>query len=369
MKKYSVNIEDLLQDGFSHKFATYYLSLVEKEINNPYYDAEYVKWAHENGFLAENAYAYKLTPENMHLYLSDYEYYKAWPINNWTRLWVDDKMTLKQMLSTAECAQYMPSYYFYSYKNPNGTSQIYSLWDAPYKENTIDSFFRTLHEVRIFACKPCNGTASQGFFILEYKDSKYFVNGQEVVESGICMFVQEHPNYLFTEFLFPSSSLASIYPTIHTIRIVVANKDLKPQILGGYLRFSNNKSGDANYIVIDKNNPEALNVFVDVDFNKGTYGPGKLTYIDRAEIAYKHPDTQQALSGTLPDFDQLIDLIQKVCKKFSTIEYMGFDIGHTDNGYKIMEINTHPGIKYMQIFKPLLDNETTKSFYQDKCKK
>lgn len=369
MKKYSVNIEDLLQDGFSHKFATYYLSLVEKEINNPYYDAEYVKWAHENGFLAENAYAYKLTPENMHSYLSDYEYYKAWPINNWTRLWVDDKMTLKQMLSTAECAQYMPSYYFYSYKNPNGTSQVYSLWDAPYKENTIDSFLRTLHEVRIFACKPCNGTASQGFFILEYKDSKYFVNGQEVVESGICMFVQEHPNYLFTEFLSPSSSLASIYPTIHTIRIVVANKDLKPQILGGYLRFSNNKSGDANYIVIDKNNPEALNVFVDVDFNKGTYGPGKLTYIDRTEIAYKHPDTQQALLGTLPDFDQLIDLIQKVCKKFSTIEYMGFDIGHTDNGYKIMEINTHPGIKYMQIFKPLLDNEITKSFYQDKCKK
>ena len=96
MKKYSVNLEDLLQDGFSHKFATYYLSLVEKEMNNPYYDTEYVKWAHENGFLAENAYAYNLTPENMHLYLSDYEYYKAWPINNWTRLWVDDKMTLKQ---------------------------------------------------------------------------------------------------------------------------------------------------------------------------------------------------------------------------------------------------------------------------------
>ena len=46
MKKYSVNIEDLLQDGFSHKFATYYLSLVEKEINNPYYDAEYVDKIH-----------------------------------------------------------------------------------------------------------------------------------------------------------------------------------------------------------------------------------------------------------------------------------------------------------------------------------
>lgn len=367
MKKYSVNIEDLLQDGFSRKFANYYLTLIEKENHNPYYDAEYVQWAHENGFLAENAYAYNLTPANMHLYLNDYEYYKAWPINNWTRLWVDDKMTLKQMLSTADCAQYMPLYYFYSYIDSHGTFQLFSLWNSPTKENTIDNFLRTLRDVGIFACKPCNGTASQGFFVLEYKNSKYYVNNDEVVENDISMFIQEHPNYLFTEFLSPSSTFASVYPTIHTIRVVVMNKDWQPKILGGYLRFSNHSAGVANYVIFDKYNSESLNVCVNIDFDNGTYGPGKLIYINRTEISYQHPDTKKSLSGILPEFDQLLDLIQRVCRKFSTIEYMGFDIGHTENGYKIMEINTHPGIKYMQIFNPLLENEKTKSFYMDKC--
>ena len=36
MKK-SIIIEDLLKDGFSSKFANYYISLVEKEKNNPFY--------------------------------------------------------------------------------------------------------------------------------------------------------------------------------------------------------------------------------------------------------------------------------------------------------------------------------------------
>ena len=145
------------------------------------------------------------------------------------------------------------------------------------------------------------------------------------------------------------------------------NKDWQPKILGGYLRFSNHSAGVANYVIFDKYNSESLNVCVNIDFDNGTYGPGKLIYINRTEISYQHPDTKKSLSGILPEFDQLLDLIQRVCRKFSTVEYMGFDIGHTENGYKIMEINTHPGIKYMQIFNPLLENEKTKSFYMDKC--
>ena len=178
---------------------------------------------------------------------------------------------------------------------------------------------KTLRDVGIFACKPCNGTASQGFFVLEYKNSKYYVNNDEVVENDISMFVQEHPNYLFTEFLSPSSTFASVYPTIHTIRVVVMNKDWQPKILGGYLRFSNHSAGVANYVIFDKYNSESLNVCVNIDFDNGTYGPGKLIYINRTEISYQHPDTKKSLSGILPEFDQLLDLIQRVCRKYGSI--------------------------------------------------
>lgn len=361
--KYNTNYEGLLKDGFSQKFADYYLNLIEKEKKNPYYDTEYVNWAHDNGFLAESAYAYDLTPNTIDKYLSDYEYYKMWPINNWTRIWVDDKMTLKQMLSNNDCENYMPKYYFYVYQTTKHEMIIYALSDAK-KINTFDNFLYTLKCVKSFACKPCNGTASQGFYMMKYEDDKYFINKTQVTETDIFNFINTHPNYLFTEYIYPAPCFASISPTIHTLRVMVQNIAHAPKILGGYLRFSGNNNSDANYIIIDDKNPLDYNVFVNVDFDKGTYGSAKLTYINRTENVDEHPITKVSLYGELPEMENLKQLIYRVCAKFSTIEYMGFDIGYTRDGYKIMEINTHPGIKYIQIFQPIFNNELMSDFYK-----
>lgn len=57
-----------------------------------------------------------------------------------------------------------------------------------------------------------------------------------------------------------------------------------------------------------------------------------------------------------------------VAKRFNTIEYMGFDIGITENGFKCMEINSHPGIGYMQLYKSLLADEFTEKYFKKKIK-
>lgn len=72
----STKMIDLLADGVSRKFASYYLEHAEAETHNSVYDQQYVKWAHEHGFLAESAYAYGLNEDNLEDYLSDYDYYK-----------------------------------------------------------------------------------------------------------------------------------------------------------------------------------------------------------------------------------------------------------------------------------------------------
>lgn len=99
---------------FQRNLRKYYINLAEAEYSNPAYEAEYVDWAHSHGFLAESAYAYGLTDATIKDYLSDYDYYKIWPINNWSRIWVNDKLTLKLMLSDKELEGFMPKYYFYS---------------------------------------------------------------------------------------------------------------------------------------------------------------------------------------------------------------------------------------------------------------
>ncbi len=361
----SVLLDDLLEDGFSKKMATYYLDHVKKEICNPLYDQDYVTWCHNNGFLAESAYAYGLNDANKHLYLSDFDYLKMWPLNNWTRIWVDDKLTLKQMLEGTEFDSFMPEYFCYSFSK-SGRTLLYPIKGCRKKVDSIDNLLDILREVKVIACKPCNGACSQGFYKLEYRDSSFYINDEYVGFDGVSTFINDHPNYVFTEYLYPVDYMAEISPMIHTLRIVVVNSNNNPKILGGYLRFPNSNTGAVNYLIVDEKNREKFNIFSDFDFNNGTFGPAKFTYVDRSVLAEKHPDTGRLLKGNIKDYQSLKKIVLGIAEKFSTLEYIGFDIGITTKGFKCMEINTLPGIKYMQIFHPFFAESEYSEYFSTK---
>ena len=362
----SESIDDLLRDGFSRKFASYYLDLAQREYDNPAYTKDFVRWSHARGFLAESAAAYGLTDANASGYLSDYDYYRIWPVNSWARIWINDKLTLKYMLDGTEFSELMPKYYFYT--TPGG---LRKLVDAPYQDRNpaIEEFKAVLSEVGEFACKPCNGATSIGFFRMSCDGGRILVNGEELGEGGLDEFLFQRPNYVFTEYLRPSRQFRGYSHLIHTLRMVTVNEGgNEPRIIGGYLRIPNSLSGEANYIIIDKDNLEKYNVVVDVDFDTGAYGPGKLTYADRAIAAKTHPDNGKPLSGSIEGYETLREAVLGVARRFSTIEYMGFDIGITDEGFKCMEINSHPGIKYMQVFAPLLADDRTREYFGRKVR-
>ncbi len=78
-----VDINSLLGEGFSEKFARYYISCIEDEKKNPQYDKAYGEWALSKGFLEGSAYAYGLNDGKCEKFLSDYDYYKIWPVFGW----------------------------------------------------------------------------------------------------------------------------------------------------------------------------------------------------------------------------------------------------------------------------------------------
>lgn len=362
---YSENLEDLLKDGFSKKFADYYLGLAKNEYQNPAYSNDYVEWAHSKGFLAESASAYNLSENNISEYLSDYDYYKIWPLNSWNRIWINDKLTLKYMLDNTEFTSIMPKYYYYTAQDG-----LKKLVDAPDQNMAPDvaefkSVLKTLGE---FACKPCNGTTSQGFFKMSYSNGKFYVDGEALQDNAFETFLEAHSNYVFTEYLHPSELFKQYSEKIHTLRIVTVNeKGCNPIIIGGYLRLPHKLSGEANYAFLASDNPNAFNVCVDVDFDSGDFGLGYKTYNNHKEKVDFHPDTGISLSGHIGNYELLKETVLGIANRFSCIEYMGFDIGITDNGFKVMEINSHPGIKYMQIFKPFLkEGEWTREYYLKK---
>lgn len=359
MKEYSQDFNQLLEEGWTSRFAKVYLDTIEKENNNPCFDKEYANWAHEHGFYAESACAYELNEQNIHLYLPDYEYMKIWPLNSWTRIWVNDKLTLKYMLAHTEYNDFLPKYYYYS--TPKG---LLPLIDNPIQDDSMDSFIGLLKTTGEFACKPCNGTTAIGFIHLKYKNEIFFANNQQLSESELKEMIMSHPNYVFTEYIRPNSDFAKFSPLIHTLRIVTVNdKGINPRIIGGYLRLPNKSNGNANFTVLDGSEAAKFNLWANVNMSTGEYGDAKKTFANKIEHkVINHPDSGAVISGKIDKFKELKKIILGIAQRFNSVEYMGFDIGVTDKGFKCMEINTHPGIKYMQIFRPLLQQDTKDYF-------
>lgn len=358
----SINFDELLREGWSKKFTEFYLNIVKSEQLNNCFDHEYVNWAHSHGFLAENASAYGLNKNNLNKYLSDFDYYKSWPLNSWTRIWVNDKLTLKYMLANTNFDFIMPKYYFYS--TPSG---LRSLIDNPYTNGKFDDFVKLLIEEREFACKPCNGTASVGFVKMSFYNDKFFINENSVTRNEIEEFIVSHPNYIFTEYIHPAEDYCKYSKQIHTLRIVTLNETGNTSsIVGGYLRLPNKNNGEANYTVLNSNEINKFNLLVGVNFETGEYGNAKKVFINKVEDTEIHPDTQEKICGRIENYQQLKKIILSISERFNTLEWLGFDIGITDNGFKLMEVNTHPGIKYMQIFAPLFINMHVKDYF---CRK
>ena len=361
---YSSKLEDLLKDGYTRKFADYYLGQARDYETLGVYDKEYSQWALSHGFLADSAYWYGLTESNYTDFLPDYQYYRVWPLNNWTRIWINDKMSLKLFLGDTEFGHLMPDYYYYS--TPEG---LQPLPDNPLKKRIHEGkdFLTVLREVKDMACKPCNGTSSIGFFHLSYVDNTYCFNDKAVEAADVLQIVNSHPNYVFTEYLRPSGYLGQLSDKIHTLRLVVINPQGKePKIIGGYLRIPTPTAGAANYTHLEGNRINDYNIVADVNPNSGRFGETLAIYVNKAVRIDTYPGNGLSLNGIIEHYEVLKSWILGIADRYRTLEYLGYDLCVSASGFKCMEINTHPGIRHMQIWHSFLSDPYTREYFEKK---
>lgn len=360
--KYSV--EYFEQKGMSEKFARYYMSCIEQERTHPSYDATYAEWTLSKGFLYSTAKKYGLNESNYTEYLSDEDFYMVWPLNSWMKLWVDDKMTLKYILQGTKFSDVMPKYYFYS----TNKGSLRPLVDNPYGGG-ISALVKCIKEFKNIACKPNNGTQRAGFFRLSYDGNSLYINNQVANEDDINSFVQSHPNYIFTEYLLPEKKMAEVHKLIHTLRLVVLNTEgNNPMIIGGYLRFGTDSHGAANHLSINEDCKATSDFVAAINPTDGYIGNCKSIYFDKVLDTPAHPDTGVVVDWNIPNWNEIKKQVLELSSYFVDLEYLGFDFGLTDNGIKLMEINTHPGITHMQVFKSLYEDTYVKNYFQTKLK-
>lgn len=294
-------------------------------------------WAYRKGFVSRRIDQLGITDNNTNTFLSDYDYMKLYPINGRFGFWIDDKLTTKYIL--AKFSDCLPEYYFHLSKGyPN---KVFKLMDCPEGSGSdVESVLKLLENKGHLALKPLSGAFGFGFIKLGFKSSRYMINDKETGEMEIRKFLMSKEDYIVTEYVEMHEELKKIYPhSLNTVRLIVINENGDDPFIGiAGIKFGTKRSGFVDNIT-------SGGVNCQIDTQTGCYCGGfgvseKKEFVDHIV----HPDTGVKLEGAVPNWQIVKEGIQKICKYIPMIEFMGFDVAVTADGFKIIEINSAPGL-------------------------
>ena len=294
-------------------------------------------WAYKRGFLSGKINLFNLTRDNFGTFMSDYDYIKLYPINGRFSFWIDDKLTTKYIL--AEYSDFLPEYYFHlTDRSPAG---VLKLMDCPEGcSSDINGVLKLLESKSALAVKPLSGTFGAGFFKFTFQLDKYRINGREADKESVYAFLCSMKDHIVTEYVQMHDGLKKIYAnSLNTVRLIIVNEDGREPFVGvAGIKFGTERSGTVD-------NVSAGGIYCLIDVHSGYFCGGFGVTEDHKRVSYEvHPDTHEKLEGFIPNWNIIADGILKICRYVPQLEYMGFDIAVTGDGFKIIEINSYPGM-------------------------
>lgn len=371
MTNYDRLLEKVRALGMDCKWAKMFVKkLKDDETAFPVSDADKKRWALERGFYPGRIELYGLTEENYHAYVPDYQYFMLHPMNNHFLKWLD-KTTLKYVLNSNGCEMIMPDYYAYVENDGSYTYLMNCPEDIPKDE---DFLFNLLVQKGILAMKPNSGTSGGlGFIKLELRGNDIYENNNQIDKNRFIEIRDTMRNYIITEYARQHNELAEIWPDSECTLRVIMCKDPRKDLYSptawscavSYARFGTSVNGGAS-------NLSSGGVGVGFDFESGRYNDLCIRYKrftpDGKWLLNRHPDTKAEWRTLgLPNWEYVKEKINDICQHISSLDYLGLDIIITENGMKLLEINSHPAIDYEQIMcGPTLLRENVRSFFENK---
>ena len=371
MTNYDKLIDLLREMGMDYKWSRMFVKKFADDEKAFVMTEEQKKWAMTKGFFPGRIQLYGLNDANYKDYLPDFNYFMIHPINHHFKLWVNDKLTLKYVLNSNDCADTMPEYYLYV---ENDHTYTY-LMDAPAHIQKDRNFIRNLlKEKGRLAMKPNSGTSGGlGFIKLEMKDGKILENNASIDDARFDEILSNMPNYIVTQYANQHDDLAKIWGDSEcTLRVImVKNPKEDPcsesdwSCTVSYARFGSSISGGAS-------NLSSGGIGIGFNFETGKFNDFAIRYkkfcADGNTTLYQHPDTGVTWKGEgLPNWEFVKNKILSVCSHVSSLSYLGFDVIITPDGMKLCEINTHPAGDYEQVMcGPILAKEHGRRFFESK---
>lgn len=343
--------------GFRPYMGMMFDTELEIDSQDPGIAEEDKRWCYERGFFAYRMPEIGLCEDNYRDLVPDYEYFWVNRINNDYQNWIANKLLTRFVLD--EFKDHLPRYY-YNVRNRNRDKRIIALPDLPegYTQS-IDSIIRLVKNEKKLAIKKTYGSHGEGFVKFTYTDGAMYLNDTKTDRAALEQFLFGHEGlYLITEYVEMHPFIASIYPgALNTVRVNCMNKVGERGVIGAcFLKVGHAKGGYTDNI-----NTAAGGIMVDMDKYTGAIRNSEFKRGNWYTPCPVHPDTGVTLEGTIPHWDMVIDGVKRIANALPQIEYMGFDIAITPEGFKVIEINVFPDYT-----KFLLKDEETQEFLKNK---
>lgn len=294
-------------------------------------------WAYRHGFLSYRLPQYGITRENWRGFISDLEYRWLRHLNSSYRYWLTDKISLKYVAS--QFSDHLPAYYFHVAGRTGANAVVIPMMDCPsqYGE-TLTGVLALARDLGTLALKPDQGSHGAGFYRLDATSAGFLLNGERASEAEVLAILdQPGSQYLVTEYIRAHPVLAEIYPNaVNTLRLIVFKADgVTPQIGNAYLRIGTAASGAVD-------NTASGGMFAKVDLETGHFGDAK--WLDHGGVSPlpRHPDTGVLIEGELPNWQEVTGKVLEIARALPQLEYLGFDVALTADGFKLPEINRFP---------------------------
>jgi hypothetical protein len=299
-------------------------------------------WLWSKGFYPLEKRIYGLNQNNIDNYLDYKRYEKLHPINGKFSQLIDSKEFLPVVTNkTTNLTVSVSNGQIRYQKNPT---------KKPLTFGNLHTYFEEGVEL---ACRPHGKSGGDGFEIVNSDNFNSWINKIK----------NSRNRYIVTEKIIQNRYASNLFSdSVNPLRIVVMRegKTRTPFIVSVSQRIGTSVSAPVS-------NAGKGGVIAPVDVETGVLSKG-LQYVGKFAWHTHHPDSGAQIEGAqIPGWDRLIGSIMDEVERMNWLDWGGFDIAITPEGFKIIEINSLPGLVSPQILdRPLLVRPRVRKFLEQK---
>ncbi|MEE1312809.1 MAG: sugar-transfer associated ATP-grasp domain-containing protein [Lachnospiraceae bacterium] len=312
--------------GFTGRAAKTWERKIYRDLkdNNGYTRKEKL-WAYSHGFMPSTVERFGIKHSNVKRFISERDYLYLRPMNGTYNKWLGDMVTIRNIFKPFK--EHMPECY-YQFTRRDGEMFIIPLNDCPTDGYTLDDVFQLIKDKKELLLTDLR---CKNYFVVKYEgNDQYTINGEKLDQKIFRNWFDERKKmYVLMERIKPAKAFAGTKEIrSNYVRLYVFNDGGNTPVIG-----------NAFYVLRDEQRIEAK-----IDVKTGEFEGGR-AYSKEDDIvtSYKKlPSTGEELKGTIPCWDDICQMVDRLCRFVPQIEFMGMDIIITDDGFKITKIVNNP---------------------------